>query len=306
MRNWLFIISVLWLGCAEPFVPETLEEDQLIVVEGRVEAGSQAGPSYVILTRSVPFSGTLSLEQLEEIFVSDAVVTVDDGNQKVVFTELCLNELPDDVRDVAAELLGFNPDSVQINACAYVDILDQLDRKVGGEYKLEVRAGEIILEAETTIPPFVGLSDFRWDDPPGEPSDSLARLWVTIDDPPEANYYRYFTGDVDEPIVSPFASVTNDVFFNGQNFEFPLTKGEPRGGEIDPETFGLYTRGDSIVIRWTTIEEDVFTFWNTLEFSANSAGPFSSYTRIATNIEGGLGIWAGYAVDEYRLFSPPK
>ena len=306
MRYWFSVIVIFGLGCAEPFIPETIEEEQLLVVEGRVEAGPSAGPAYVILTRSVPFSGTLSLERLEELFVNDALVTVDDGLQKIILSELCLEDLPTEIRDAAAELLGFNPDSVQINACAYVDVLGQVTREIGRSYKLEVRSAETILRAETTIPSYVGLSDFRWDDPPGEPSDSLARLWVTIDDPPEANYYRYFTGAVDQPIVSPFASVTNDIFFNGQEFEFPLTKGEPRGAEIDPESFGLYTRGDSIVVRWTTIEESVFDFWNTLEFSANSAGPFSSYTRIATNVEGGLGVWAGYAVDEYRLFCPPR
>ncbi|MBK7223573.1 MAG: DUF4249 family protein [Saprospiraceae bacterium] len=49
-----------------------------------------------------------------------------------------------------------------------------------------------------------------------------------------------------------------------------------------------------------------FDFWKTRDFAANSGGPFSSYTRIKTNINGGLGIWGGYSVQNYRLYCPPK
>ena len=51
-------------------------------------------------------------------------------------------------------------------------------------------------------------------------------------------------------------------------------------------------------------DEAHFDFWNTRDFSANSAGPFSSYTRIKGNVDGALGIWGGYSVDSYRLFVP--
>ena len=57
--------------------------------------------------------------------------------------------------------------------------------------------------------------------------------------------------------------------------------------------------GDSVLIKWTTIDEAHFDFWNTLEFSNANQGPFSSYTRLQSNINGGLGIWGGYSVSYY-------
>ncbi|MEL6924369.1 MAG: DUF4249 family protein [Bacteroidota bacterium] len=44
-----------------------------------------------------------------------------------------------------------------------------------------------------------------------------------------------------------------------------------------------------------------FDFWSTLEFNAVNQGPFSAYTRIASNVEGGLGIWGGYSVSFYTV-----
>jgi hypothetical protein len=95
--------------------------------------------------------------------------------------------------------------------------------------------------------------------------------------------------------------VTEDVFFNGKTFEFQLLKAENINEDLDPETFGLYTIGDSIGIKWCNIDKDHFEFWNTLEFSNANQGPFAGYTRIDSNIEGGLGIWGGYSVSFYRL-----
>ena len=50
-----------------------------------------------------------------------------------------------------------------------------------------------------------------------------------------------------------------------------------------------------------SIGEEQFNFWNTLEFSRANQGPFSSYTRIDHNVEGGLGIWGGIAARYYPL-----
>jgi hypothetical protein len=150
------------------------------------------------------------------------------------------------------------------------------------------------------------LFDFRWDEPPGEPSDTLARLWTKIADPAGANYYRYLTSEKDGRYVPPFQSTTDDAFFDNKEFEFPLNKGEIRDGKFNPESFGLFYRGDSIAIKWCTLDREHFDFWKTRDFAASSGGPFASYTRIKTNINGGLGIWGGYHVGVTRLFCPPK
>lgn len=294
-------------GCEEPFIPETDEADQEYVVEGYIEYGENSNPTFVMVTKSLPFIGVIDEEKLSSIFVRGAIVTVMYDEEEVKLTELCIDQLPEEIRAEAISILGFDPDSVSINICAYVDITNAIDRQSGKSYDLNIKIGETILSGSTSIPEFVPLYGFRWDEPPGEPNDSLAILYARVDDPGGvANYYRYLTGKKGDPLQSPFASVTNDVFFDGQSFEFILNKAEPRGSDLDPETFGLYTRGDSLVIKWATLDKEHFDFWSTLEFSANRNGPFASYTRVNSNIEGGLGIWGGYAVGYYYLEVPDK
>jgi len=303
----IYIAAIVFLvGCIEEYVPETQESDQQYVVEGFVEAGEGSNPTFVLITQSIPFLSTIDLDAFNRLFVNNAEVVVNDGSKDVVLTELCLSELPDDLKTLAAEALGLDPDSLTLDICAYVDLLNEIDRKEGGTYNLTINIeDESPITASTTIPQFVPLTDLRWDDPPGEPSDTIARLWVTIDDPVnEANFYRFFTEQNNEGLIAPFASVTNDAFFDGQKFEFPLNKAEPRDQEFDPDTFGYYYRGDSIRIKWLTIDEAHFNFWNTLEFSRNNAGPFSSYNRVTSNVDGALGVWGGYAVGFYEEVVP--
>ncbi|MDF1696394.1 MAG: DUF4249 domain-containing protein [Saprospiraceae bacterium] len=301
------VLATLWTSCTDEFIPDTQESDQQYVVEGFIEAGDSEMPTFVLLTKSIPFLSTIDLTTFNDIFVNNAKVTVFDGAETVELQEFCLDDLPPEVRDAAAIALGFDPDSTTLNICAYVDLLDVIDRKEGGVYDLKIEVEGEEITATTTIPEFVPLFNLRWDDPPGEPSDTVARLWVTIDDPAnEANFYRYFTEENDNGFVSPFSSVVDDAFFDGKEFEFPLTKAEPRDGDFDAENFGFYFRGDSIRIKWMTLDAAHFEFWNTLEFSRNNAGPFSSYNRVTSNVNGALGVWGGYAVGFYDEFVPVK
>lgn len=303
----IVLVASFFIGCTEEFIPDTQEEDQQYVVEGFIEAGDSETPTYVLLTRSIPFLSTIDLNTFNTLFVNDAKVTVNDGSNTVELEEFCLDELPPEIREAAAIALGFDPENTVLNICAYVDFFDQLDRREGGSYDLRIEVEGEVITANTTIPDFVPLFNLRWDEPPGEPSDTVARLWVTIDDPEEeANFYRYFTEQKDEGLIAPFSSVVDDKFFDGKEFEFPLTKAEPRDAEFDANNFGLYFRGDSIRIKWMTIDEAHFEFWNTLEFSRNNSGPFSSYNRVTSNVDGALGVWGGYAVGYYEEFVPVK
>ncbi|MBC7884063.1 MAG: DUF4249 domain-containing protein [Saprospiraceae bacterium] len=306
----LIILSVFVLlltSCEESYVPDTSISQQEIVVEGYVEVGEGSNPTFVLLTKSIPFISTIEPDKFTELFIRDATVTVFDGDKTVALNEICLNDIPEELKEQVYEVLGFDPDSNAVDICVYADLFGQITKEYGRRYDLTVVSDGKTLTAHTTIPQNVGLYDFKWGDPPGSPSDTLVELSVKINDPANiANYYRYLTATQGQQLIPPFGSVTDDAIFDGKEFEFPLQKAERRGGDFDPETFGLFVRGDSVVIKWCTLDKAHFDFWNTRDFSANSGGPFSSYTRIATNIKGGLGIWGGYAVNYYRLLAPPK
>ncbi len=307
----LFMLPVLFaISCEEPFIPNGDIYKEQIVVEGYIETGRDALPAYVILTRTLPFLANIDGQDFNNLFIKNADVSVFDGNKTVQFTELCLQDLPEEIRRKAAETLGLNADSLKANICIYVDILDQLNRREGGKYDLTVKAENQILTATTTLPNAVDLTDFKWVEPVGKPIDTMAELRVKIKDPVnERNYYRYLTAtDQDRQFLPPpFGSVVDDALFNGQEFEIPLPRSQRRNRkDFNPDTFGLYMRGDSAFIKWCAIDKAHFDFWNTRDYAAGNSGTFSTYTRVTSNIKGGLGIWGGYTVRLYKLYCPPK
>lgn len=303
----LFALSV-FTSCETPYEPPTTEADQQYVVEGFIEEGEGSLPTYVLVTKSIPYLSTIGPDVFANLFVKDAAVVVNDGEKNVQLTKLCLNDLPDELRKAALQNLGLNPDSTILDICLYADLLNQINKKQGGKYDLTVTIGQQILTASTTIPKHVPITSYRWDEPPGEPNDTFARLWITISDNPGVkDYYRYMTTDKDNrTLFAPPQSVNDDSFFDGKNFEFPLNKATQRDSVTNFDTFGLYMRGDSVSIKWMNLDAEHFGFWQTRDASATRGGPFSSYIRIKSNIKGGLGIWGGYSVSNYKLYCPPK
>jgi len=293
-------------GCEEEYIPDTVEGPSKLVVEGYVEAGDQPMPAYVILTRSRSFFQQLNPGDLENSYVHDALVQVSYDGITATLPEICLNDLDTTLRKVVAREFGFDPDSLEINICVYVDLNGQVVGQFGKQYALHVEAEGKILEAITTIPELVPLDSFRFEPTPGMPIDSLAQLIATISDPSdETNYYRQFIR-INSGIYDPgFASVSDDALFNGKTLDFRINSPQHTPDD-NPEIFGLFHRGDTISIKWTNIDADHFKFWNTFESSRNSGGPFSSYVRVSSNIQGGLGVWGGYAVAYYDAIVPEK
>ena len=299
------LIGLLMFSCEEEFIPEPVPGAEGIVVEGYIEAGDQPTPPYVILTKSFPFFSELRTDELNNSFIRDAEVTVTEGDNTVTLTEICLDEVPVEFQEQVSNFLGVPLDSIGFNFCAYIDLSGQMLGEAGKTYDLEIKTGNEVLTASTTIPQIVPLDTLWFTQPPGEPSDLYAELRVLLSDPgDEANFYRYQTSEQFGPYLSAFGSVTDDLLFDGQSFEFPLPKAEAPGTEFDQESYGYYVRGTTVIVKWMSLDEDHFNFWNTLEFSRANQGPFSSYTRIDHNIEGGIGIWGGVAARYYELEVP--
>ena len=304
---WLIgLVVISGMGCEEEYIPDTIDSPAKLVVEGYVEAGDQPMPAYVILTRSRSFFQKLNPGDLEGSYVHNALVQVSYDGITATLPEICLNELDTTLREVVAREFGFDPDSLQINICVYVDLSGQVVGQFGKQYQLHVEAEGEVLEATTTIPELVPLDSFRFEPTPGTPIDSLAQLIATVSDPAdETNYYRQFIR-INDGIYDPgFASVSDDALFNGKSLDFRINSPEDTPDD-NPEVFGLFHRGDTISIKWTNIDAEHFKFWNTFESSRNSGGPFSSYVRVSTNIQGGLGVWGGYAVAYYDAIVPEK
>jgi hypothetical protein len=315
MKNYkllglLSVISLLFVmtNCSEPYIPPTSQDDQQFVIEGFVEAGENTFPVYVLITKSIPFISEVGQETFESIFVSDADVRVTDGDKEVQLTQLCANDpnLPDVFKEAVAAFFGIEISEMAPNICVYVDILDQITKEIGRSYDLQVTIGEEVMTATTTIPRHIPLENIKVADTPGDGIDTLAKLNVTVSDPVGRDYHRYVSGIGDRGYTPPFTSVTDDAFFDGDSFEFPLDRASYPDEDFDFATVGFWPRGDTARIKWMNLDKVHFDFWNTRDFAANSGGPFSNYTRIAGNVDGALGIWGGYSISEYVIPIPPK
>ena len=297
----LLMTLVLFQACEQEYIPVNSGEGPKYVVEGYVEAGQNPFAPYVILTSSFDFYGSFTPDDFTAAYVHDADVRVSDGSKEVLFTEICFSELDSSIREEVAARFGFNADSLAVDICVYVDVLNQLQPQIGKTYNLTIHAGEDVITASTTIPPHVPFDSLHFAPPPGEPNDTLAQLECSISDPAgQRDFYRYFMATNDGGFETSFSSVFEDLFFDGKSFDFSLFNPATQDGDSDPDEFGLYFVGDTITIKWCNLDEDHFNFWNTLEYSNNNQGPFSSYTRLDSNINGGLGIWGGYSVSYYK------
>lgn len=303
LTAYLGILSLLlFTGCEQPFLPETDDAFPDLVVEGYIEAGPDARPPYVILTRTQPFYGVFDSESLSGLFVHDARVEVKSQNATFVLQEVCLTDLNPDITQLLLSQFGIAEDSIAVDFCIYTDLSLALKGEIGLTYDLFIEAEGRVLSARTIIPEHVPIDSFRFVSPSASAPDSLKELRGWLTDPAgQPNYYRFMTRVGKAPWYPGLNSVVNDRFFDGGSFEFPIPKGEPIGADIDPATFGLFTLKDTLEVRWLSIDEQQYDFWNTLEFNTINQGPFSSYTRIDGNIEGGLGVWGGLSVSSYQL-----
>ncbi len=299
------LVVALYLSlfsCEREFVPEIADAPPEIVVEGYIEAGVDAQATFITITKTLPFFQEIDQNAFDKLYVNDAKVTVTEGDRTWDLIEFCWDDLPDAIRQQVLSLSGIDADSIPFNACVYVDPTFQLIGEYGKKYDLKIEVEDKVLTSSTTIPFHTPIDSLIQID---LPVDSLAQ-WKEVngfisDPEDQEDYYRYFTG-VNSPIVRPpINSVVNDPFFNGQSFQFPLAKAEPRDSMIEFDLYGLYQVGDTVTIRWANLDAAHYEFWNTFEFNAVNQGPFSSYTRVASNIEGGLGIWGGYSFSEYQI-----
>ena len=304
----LLFFTLILASCEQEFDPNIPVTPPELVVEGVIEAGERPTVPYVILTRSVPFFSEIGQDELNDIFVHDAEVRVKEGDNEITLEELCVEDLTEAQREQASGLFGIDLTDIEVNFCVYADLTFSMVGESGKQYDLTIKADDKILTATTTIPPLVSLDTMYFQEPPGEPNDSLMELTAFITDPEGVpNFYRYFTQVEDEPLLPGFPSSTDDRVFDGLSFQFPLAKAESRElnfEDIDLNTLGLYSRGDSVTVKWTTIDATHYDFWNTLEFNAANSGPFSTYTRIESNVEGGLGVWGGYNAEYTKLVVP--
>lgn len=304
----MFLFGVL-ASCEKDIDIDIPEEEPQIVVEGSIEIDQ---PPVVLVSKTRGLFEPTSPDDLAGAYISNANVFVNGE----ALTPLCTNEIPDEFIPLLSDLLSIPPDDLDdLDICAYVGL--EMEGAPETTYELRVEVEEKILSSVTHIPN------------PVVPDSSWFRLWANsprygfvftrITDPDTLNNaYRVFTRRIgpndndnpnDEVFYAPFGSAFTDEFFNGDPLEIGFQRGQPANSSrpVDNgDESGFFEIGDRFVFKFCSTDQATYQFFRTFEQQLGTNGsPFAAPNNVISNIEGGLGIWAGYGCDCDTIHATP-
>lgn len=302
----LFLSIFLFVGCEKEINVDLPTTEPKLVVEGKIEMG--ANP-IIVLTKTTNYFDPTDLASVAESFVGDATITISDGTTTNNMTKICSSSLTPPQQEALAEQLGIAVEILQnYNICGFTDVMIG---EVGKSYTININWQGKNYASTTTIPDTVAL-DSTWFEVEGN-LDSLGFLWAIISEPAqEGNAYRWYAKRInkytfgdnvgeqkDGDFLAPSGSVFNDDFINGQTFEFGYNRSSLSNKEDDNNAEKWYYKvGDTVVVKFCTIDKSVYKFLNESDIQSQSTGsPFASPINVTSNISNGaLGVWAGYGI----------
>jgi hypothetical protein len=284
------LISFLFLTSCEKDIQIRLDPtSSQLVVEATIENNR---PPIVFLSTSFDFFSKIDSAKLAASLVRNARVTVSDGTQTVVLVEDSL------VTVEGTKLFFYTPSRA---ALPFVG-------KTNTRYTLNIQVDGVNYSASTTIPEITRRIDSLWWEPLpfSKDSNDVRVVLRATDRPGLGDYIRYFTQVGKGPYLPGFNSVFDDQVIDGITYTIPIDKGFDKNGQFSDST-STFKRGDTLTLKLCNIDKQTYDFWRTYEFSFQSIGnPFSTPTRILSNISGGaLGYFGGYGA-QYRSLIIPK
>jgi len=282
----LALTSLLFASCEKDITVNFPQPPELIVVEGHIEPG---GFAYVHLTKNSSYFAPTDLATIMNYVILDATVVVSDGQINDTL-HLTLNPAIDPYFPISLLYVG-------------TTIIGQPNHS----YTLKVitKDGKTVT-ATTTIPSLIPL-DSTWFKVEAN-MDSLGFIWGHLHDPDTmGNAYRWMVKRInhyadgkqkDLGFIADLNSVFDDKVINGKsfdgNFNRPHLSHDTSADNHNIEN-QMFKKGDTIVLKFMTIDQAHFKFWQTEGIAAQGSGnPFAAPTIIKGNIIGGLGIWGGY------------
>lgn len=311
------ILAAIFSSCEKNITVDLPTAPVKIVVQGSIEAGQ---PPIVILSYSQGYFDPADYQALASSYVHDALVRVSNGVDTVTLIQYCTEDLTPDMLNLASQILGLPGPVIQaLNICIYTTLDPTMFGEPGKVYKLWVDKDDHHLSSATKLNFPVIIDSLWFASPSGNASDSLGFIYGSMTDPDTlGNAYRWFAkrishysyslpdslaeyrGQVkDLGFVTPMPSVFDDSFFNGLTFEFAYFRGRAAfSSKFDDNNAeaGYYKRGDTVVVRGTSIDRNAYLYFKSYENQlANQGSPFALPSNIKSNVIGGLGVWVGYA-----------
>jgi hypothetical protein len=284
IRFVLWIFAVVLLSCSTEPVLDTHVYEPKLVIDGWIEQGDFPR---VILGNSSSYYNDIDSATVRSLVVTTAKVTVSDGTTEEILT-------------LRKDENYFPP---------YVYTGTSLKGEVGKTYSLKVESKGKVYTATTTIPPPAQFDEL-WFGALPEKKDRGYIYGKFTDDPSTDNYYRIFTERVnkDKRFIPVYLSTIGDQSFNGKSFTFSLLRGPDSFTDIKDDLY--FMEGDTVRVKFCTIDKANFDFWRTLERELYVLGnPFaSSGNEIISNIDDkkALGVWGGYGVKYYKIVAKSR
>ncbi len=270
---FVLIISMVLLGC----LPDPLEVTDIPTLETKIVVSSQIVPGtglVVFISKSI---GALDAgdesdpnDLIDQIAITDAVVTISDGNSL------------DTLQNLGSGLYG--------------NII--LDWQSNVDYVLTVSTDQLgTVQAVTQIPEFVPFDEVS-SAIIDNGFDSLAQITYRLTDPVGANYYminvqRFSATQEVTSLINPriYTRLLEDSEFENQEKE-----------EIFNVLFQEFSEGDSIAVSLASISQPYYDFLKVRSDNRFSFVEFAGEPiNYPTNVQGGYGFFNLHTPD-VRIF----
>ncbi|MEE2930968.1 MAG: DUF4249 family protein [Bacteroidota bacterium] len=311
MKKYILFLIILFISCQKEIDIDLLSSNNQIVVEGVIE---QNMPPYVLLTKSVGFFEPVTEEGFKDIFLKDAIVSVerDDG------WKIDLIDWNDSIPELSYPIYAPS-DALTGNYSNF--------SKLGYKYKLNIKWYDesqndtIEVNSITSIPnmPTPPLDCVWVKKAEGNGvKDHHCYIWVQYSDPDTLGNsliitYKRLEGTRKDNFFQKFIELARtDIIANGKTFQVYFAT-EPSKEDEDNDNWlggfnsrrdsaGILLDADVVLFKFAQVDMKSYKFWRSFERSGGSKGnPFSEPMNLVSNINGGLGVWTGYGAAYYEV-----
>ena len=290
MKKWFWVLGLAVLYSCEKDIDFDLKESEpVLTVDAQIENGLAP---VVILTKSFSYYQKIDLALLSASFVRNATVTISNGT--------LTHQLKEYSYQVAPGISGYYYSTDSSN------LASSFTGELNKSYTLKIVSEGQEYTAGTEIPAKVNFPDSVWFKPaPQNPDTNKRVMYIRATDPPgRGNYVRYFTKKNNEPFL-PGENVFDDQVIDGTTYEIQIPQGVNRNDPASEDS-SFYQKGDTVALKFCSINKASYTFWNTWEFAFQSIGnPFAQPNKVIGNINNGaLGVFIGYAAGYRTVIAP--
>ncbi len=285
---FIFLLALGFIACEKNIDVDFPPGELPYVIEGYMENGTIP---LVSISRGVSFLKSISSDDFNNLFVNNATVSISvDGGAPQMLSAI----------NIGGATIYTSPN---------------ITGEVGKKYDLRIEVDGKVFTASTIILAPKPLDSLVYKQAIGDRGtiDSLVEVTAWYTDPAEKDQYsRMLTKrNSDFFFDVSFNSVYNDFLINGKQISFTVFGGKQtlqNNDTADFREYGYFKRGDTVYVKWASIDKAQYDFWNTFESQSGSFGnPFSPTVVIKSNITGdagAIGIWASYGATVDTIIIP--